>query len=394
MKFYSGAGKKERKARFSMLEKGMIVCLALTLVSSMFFVGTTLSWFSDEAAAGGTVINTGDFSARLAIDNGLQAELDGSSGVQRNVIRMKRADKNSEKWEPGAVFISDAMYVENTGDMDLEYRLELLTNPVPLLEAALESDTADAQSQQTEQTGLRLLDVIDFKIVDEATLQTSLLGAAVSVYTAGNGAAADNTVADAARKYFNENVGKVDLRAASAEEIVASTDGGNQILKLAAGDETGSAVSTYSADTAASQSGRFYIVGRMRDDAGNEYKNLTLQTPFVLVVRSQQSGSEWTAATTELCSDEKHQTLAENAVPFQDADGAFWRCEADGAHAYYCADCEQQLLSVSGADLQTAHDALAADPEAHGGSVWKVRIGSDETDYYCRICAERIAVRR
>lgn len=161
--------KRTTLRRRSLLEKGLISCLVLIAVCSMLFVSTTLSWFSDQVTAGGTVIQTASFFAgdSLQIGNSAQASRGAngprrakaiaSDGVAPNAIQMIRVDKNDsdDLWEPGAVFVSAPIWMENDGDIDIEFCLELLTA----------RDTL-AANLTTDQTGLELLNAIQFKIMD------------------------------------------------------------------------------------------------------------------------------------------------------------------------------------------------------------------------------------
>ena len=83
--------------RRSLLEKGLISCLVLIAVCSMLFVSTTLSWFSDQVTAGGTVIQTGEY--KVTPRQGSQSQpmslgaADGNT-ITPDAIQMMRVDKN------------------------------------------------------------------------------------------------------------------------------------------------------------------------------------------------------------------------------------------------------------------------------------------------------------
>ena len=144
--------------RRSLLEKGLISCLVLIAVCSMLFVSTTLSWFSDQVTAGGTVIQMGRYIPNVYQSSSSElmslGATDGNT-ITPNAIQLNRVDKDSPFWEPGAVFVSDPIWMENDGDIDIEFCLELLTA----------RDTL-AANLTTDQTGLELLNAIQFKIMD------------------------------------------------------------------------------------------------------------------------------------------------------------------------------------------------------------------------------------
>ena len=137
--------KRTTLRRRSLLEKGLISCLVLIAVCSMLFVSTTLSWFSDQVTAGGTVIQTGQYRVNVQSSQNQTMSLGAADGntITPNAIQLNRMDKESLFWEPGAVFVSDPIWMENDGDIDIEFCLELLTA----------RDTL-AANLTTDQTGL------------------------------------------------------------------------------------------------------------------------------------------------------------------------------------------------------------------------------------------------
>ena len=250
MKFslISSKGKRETERGSSALGKGLVACLLLMSVSCMLFVGTTMSWFTDQKTGTADVITAGKFAVTLHI---------GEGGESTNTITMTRVGSSNNLWEPGAVFTSPVMYVKNTGTLDLEYRLNLLT----ARETAADSGITD--------DNMRLLDVIEFRIVDDRTSLTD-----VTLGTIFGSTTIDQ------RTIFNGTDNGTD------PTIVA---GANGVLKLTAG----------------AKSDNFIVVGRMKEEAGNaynaynDYRNMSLTAPFTLVVTAQQSGFDWNNTQTE-----------------------------------------------------------------------------------------------
>lgn len=233
--------KRETERGSSALGKGLVACLLLMSVSCMLFVGTTMSWFTDQKTGTADVITAGKFAVTLHI---------GKGGESTNTITMTRVASNNNLWEPGAVFKSPAMYVENTGTLDLEYRLNLLT-------------ACDTAADSGITGNVNLLNVIEFRIIDAGTSLTV------------NGAVDEELV----KPIFEDT--KIDQRTifngtdnGTDPTIVAGADG---VLKLTAG----------------SKSGSFIVVGRMIEGADISYSGLTLTAPFTLVVTAQQSGFNW-----------------------------------------------------------------------------------------------------
>lgn len=339
--------------RRSLLEKGLISCLVLIAVCSMLFVSTTLSWFSDQVTAGGTVIQTGEFpAASKSIQMGnrthaaRRARAIASDGVAPNAIQMMRVDKNdSDLWEPGAVFVSAPIWMENNGEIDYEFSLELLT------------------AQENAATGLKLLDVIQFRIMDAEEFDEM---------KGKNG-----SITDLLLNYFETAGNKIDLR--TADMSVDSTSSA-PIVKLAVGD----------------RSSKFVIVGVMSPYAGIEYSNMELETPFTLVVKMQQAGFPWPDnATTILCTADSHKqatsTFRDGEIAsFADTAEGFWRYES-GFHIYRCYTCQEKLFETNNDDVN--HAAIAKNAFHNNNTGYGVRtaVNGSTVDYYCSVCGERIA---
>lgn len=345
--------KRTTLRRRSLLEKGLISCLVLIAVSSMLFVSTTLSWFSDQVTAGGTVIQTGEFpAASKSIQMGnrthaaRRARAIASDGVAPNAIQMMRVDKNdSDLWEPGAVFVSAPIWMENNGEIDYEFSLELLT------------------AQENAATGLKLLDVIQFRIMD-AEKFNEMKGK-------------NGSITDLLLNYFETAGNKIDLRTA---DMSVDPTSNAPIVKLAVGD----------------RSSEFVIVGVMSPYAGIEYSNIKLETPFTLVVKMQQAGFPWPDnATTILCTEDSHKqatsTFRDGEIAsFADTAEGFWRYE-NGFHIYRCYTCQEKLFEA-GNDAAN-HAAIAKNAFHNNNTGFGVRtaVNGSTVDYYCSVCGERIA---
>lgn len=353
--------------RRSLLEKGLISCLVLIAVCSMLFVSTTLSWFSDQVTAGGTVIQTGEYKVNARQGSKSQTmslgAADGNT-ITPDAIQLNRMDKDSPFWEPGAVFVSDPIWMENDGDIDIEFCLELLTA----------RDTL-AANLTTDQTGLELLNAIQFKIMDMNDFAEKLDAAAEK---AEEGLRNDEEVypIDIANELKTDfQNGQRDLRTADSDKSVGTTSSGSPIIKLAVGD----------------RSSEFVIVGLMNSYADVQYSGKTLETPFTLVIKSQQAGFTWASTAPAFCTDASHEETKGQANAFADTEQGYWRYE-NGFHVYHCAACQQTLLEEDAANTKADHAHIAEQAFNNGSSasVWTAANGS-AVDYYCRVCNGRIA---
>lgn len=354
--------------RRSLLEKGLISCLVLIAVCSMLFVSTTLSWFSDQVTAGGTVIKTGQYL--LNVRQGSQSQTmslgaaDGNT-ITPNAIQMMRVDKNdSDLWEPGAVFVSDPIWMENDGDIDIEFCLELLTA----------RDTL-AANLTTNQTGLELLNAIQFKIMDMNDFEKKVYAAAEKAEEGlrNNEEVYSIDIANELKTDFQS--GQRDLRTADSAKSVGTTSSGSPIIKLAVGES----------------SHEFVIVGLMDSYANVQYSGKKLETPFTLVIKSQQAGFTWASTAPAFCTDASHEQAKGQANAFADTEQGYWRYE-NGFHVYHCAACQQTLLEEDAANTKKDHAHIAEQAFNNGSSasVWTAANGS-AVDYYCRVCNGRIA---
>lgn len=359
--------KRTTLRRRSLLEKGLISCLVLIAVCSMLFVSTTLSWFSDQVTAGGTVIQTGEYIVKTFQRSQSQTTSLGAADgntITPNAIQLNRVDKNSPFWEPGAVFVSDPIWMENDGDIDIEFCLELLTA----------RDTL-AANLTTDQTGLELLNAIQFKIMDMNDFAEKLDAAAEKV---GEGLQNDEEVysIDIANELKTDfQKGQRDLRTADNDKSVGTTSSGSPIIKLAVDDN----------------SSEFVIVGLMDSYADVQYSGKTLETPFTLVIKSQQAGFTWASTASAFCTDASHEEARRQVSAFADTEQGYWRYE-NSFHVYHCAACQQTLLDEDAANAKKDHAYIAEQAFKNGSSasVWTAANGS-AVDYYCRVCNERIA---
>lgn len=353
--------------RRSLLEKGLISCLVLIAVCSMLFVSTTLSWFSDQVTAGGTMIQAGELKTNVVVNGNSITTGEGGTVVQ-NAIRMTRMDKESNVWEPGAVFVSDPIYVENTGELELEYQLQLLT--------ANQLENSGLELDKNSQQDMSLLNVIDFKIVDAALLDSS----AVSVFSAESAGTGSANFLNTVNKIFNDNPTLTDARMMDDVNRVASETASNKVFKLSPAGGGGQEASS-----------SFVIVGRMDPNADIRYAGMTLKVPFVLVVKSQQAGFTWAETQTVLCTEESHNQTTSSASAFINTEQGYWKYE-NSDHVYHCAICQQKLLTKNAQAAAQDHAYIAEQAfKNNGDTSVRTTVNGSAVDYYCSVCGKRIA---
>lgn len=378
--------KRTTLRRRSLLEKGLISCLVLIAVSSMLFVSTTLSWFSDQVTAGGTMIQAGEFDVQV-VSGDKTITTDEGGTVVPNAIQMTRMDKESNVWEPGAVFVSDPIYVENTGELELEYQLQLLT--------ANQLENSGLELDENSQQDMSLLNVIDFKIVDAALLDSS----DVSVFSDESADAGSfGDLLEEVDDLF-EYRGLTDVRMMDEANLVSSDTAADKVFKLSpaggGSQPAASDVAVFTAENNASQeasrSSSFVIVGRMDPNADISYAGMTLKVPFVLVVKSQQAGSTWAETQTVLCTEKSHDQTTSSASAFINTEQGYWKYE-NSDHVYHCAICQQKLLTKNAQAAAQDHANIAKLAfNGNGGASVRTTVNGSTVDYYCSVCGERIA---
>lgn len=96
-------------------------------LSCAMLLGTTLAWFTDSVSTGKSQIQAGTLKVDLLDDNGQSLE-------GKEIDFNGNADKI---WEPGETFTTGNIYVQNKGNLDLKYKLQVngISGDSKLLEA-------------------------------------------------------------------------------------------------------------------------------------------------------------------------------------------------------------------------------------------------------------------
>ncbi len=115
----------------------LMSALALLLCVSML-IGSTYAWFTDSVTSGSNIIKSGKLEVALL-------DADGAS-LENQMIEWVAKDGRAQDeilWEPGCTYNSEEVYVKNTGNLNLKFKV--LVNGIE----------GDAE----------LLEVIDFKAI-------------------------------------------------------------------------------------------------------------------------------------------------------------------------------------------------------------------------------------
>ncbi len=113
--------KKSLKTALLMSGLSMLLCSAM-------LAGTTFAWFSDTAKSGENTIVAGNLHVALEYNTQLdmsQEETDwADDGNWAGASEQKLFD-DSFTWEPGAMLISTPFRIKNTGDLALDYEINI-----------------------------------------------------------------------------------------------------------------------------------------------------------------------------------------------------------------------------------------------------------------------------
>ena len=202
--------------------------LALFLCFVML-MGTTFAWFTDEATSANNMIKTGTLDIGWSYKN-----LDDTAWT--DITDANEAIFNYDKWEPGYI---DAKQIKitNNGTLALKYRLDIIPNITP----------ADGE--------VDLADVIDVYMFDvNATINRDTVAAATPVGT--------------------------------LSELMVDADGAAYGILLPAEGVGSEDFNT--SDNAPRGEVSYCIVLKMREEAGNEYQDLSVGGGFALQLLATQ----------------------------------------------------------------------------------------------------------
>ena len=213
-----------KSTKRALISSVLALCLCFVML-----MGTTFAWFTDEATSANNMIKTGTLDIGWSYKN-----LDDQNWT--DITDAEEAIFNYDKWEPGYI---DAKQIKitNNGNLAFKYRLDIVPNITP----------ADGE--------VNLADVIDVYMFDvNATIDRAAVAAATPV----------GTLAD----------------------LITDPDGAAYGVLLPA---EGVGSDDFNAnDNSPRGEVSYCIVLKMREDAGNEYQNLSVGEGFSLQLVATQ----------------------------------------------------------------------------------------------------------
>lgn len=130
--------KKKKETKIRVTEKALYAGLFAVVLSCMMLFESTYAWFTQTVATPVSVIQTGNMSVNLVIadasaeetkfiDAGEPADANGE-GNGNNLI-FRNIDTGSTIFQPGETYCLPVIYVQNTGDIDLNFTVTLAHDP-------------------------------------------------------------------------------------------------------------------------------------------------------------------------------------------------------------------------------------------------------------------------
>ena len=183
----------------------MVLCIAM-------LIGMTFAWFTDTASTGVNRIQAGELKVDIVNKEG--------TSIKGKTMNFVDANNNTDVlWEPGVKFKTEGFKIKNIGNLALKYKL------------ALNGVTGDN----------KLLEVIDFKVVDDDGTEVALNN--FEKHLTAKGTAGDTSalyyieghMAEAAgNDYQNLTLDGVGITVVATQDAVESDSNNNQYDKDAA----------------------------------------------------------------------------------------------------------------------------------------------------------------
>ena len=166
--------KKRKEIKIRVTEKALYASLLAVVLSCMMLFESTYAWFNQTIATPVSVIQTGSMNVKLVVadeaefvDAGGQADADGE-GTKNNLIFREYDIKSntgsgSTVFQPGRTYCLPAIYVQNTGDIDLSFTVTLAHDPRKGEAVYVGTEnTASVAMEDGETKALSLYDVLEF----------------------------------------------------------------------------------------------------------------------------------------------------------------------------------------------------------------------------------------
>ncbi len=220
--------KRRKETKIRVTEKALYASLFALVLSCAMLFESTYAWFTQTVATPVSVIQTGSMNVNLVvadtagfINAGEQVDVNGESTGNNLIFREYDIESNtgsgSTVFQPGRTYCLPAIYVQNTGDIDLSFTVALAHDPTKSEAVYVDTETeASILMGNGETKALSLYDVLKFsayvvedKAVDAAsenaeTAQTETLQGPIPLTVARVGQ--ENVAEIAAGTESNENL--------------------------------------------------------------------------------------------------------------------------------------------------------------------------------------------
>ncbi|MBR4061411.1 MAG: hypothetical protein IKK03_16405 [Lachnospiraceae bacterium] len=160
--------KRRKETKIRVTEKALYASLFAVVLSCAMLFESTYAWFTQTVATPVSVIQTGSMNAKLVIadaaefvDAGEQADANGEA-TENNLI-FRNIDTGSTVFQPGRTYQLPAIYVQNTGDIDLSFTVTLAHDHAKGEAVYVDTENAAIITMEDGTTkALSLYDVLEF----------------------------------------------------------------------------------------------------------------------------------------------------------------------------------------------------------------------------------------
>ena len=260
--------RSKRKKENKITERALYASLLSMVLCCVMLFETTYAWFTQTITSQVAVIKTGEMSAELVVYDEekkeyIKADADNHLIFKEYDITTKTTG-DSTVFEPGKSYRLPAIYVQNTGEIDLKYTVEVNIIGATTVKSGTEDTVAIVNEDGSSHT-INLCDVITFTaFVGEDTSEP------IALTSDENSESSDSNNSDAG----------------NVSNIITGT------LEAVAVDTTEEMVALNATEKAVSVSEPIIIQAAMNPDATSDYQNLQLSGIQIIVNATQMIATE------------------------------------------------------------------------------------------------------
>ena len=194
-------------------KKSLISSILSLGLSCSMLIGTTFAWFTDTASVKVNEIVAGNLDVELVDADGKNIE---------GPLKFKDVKGNTEniKWEPGATYELQPIYIKNNGDIDLKYEINI---------KGIEGNTKQSNG------GVNLLDVIEWtvKVGNKEVKLEELTGSLLAYKSSEALVISGHMKEDAGNEYKGKTLNSVSINVTASQIVPVVIEEGKTLAEAA-----------------------------------------------------------------------------------------------------------------------------------------------------------------